>query len=431
MSTIVRPLPPRRAVWVVLAGCLVSSLVGCGATDIETEYGERAGSSVNGTGVFADMMKDAGFRVMTWKRFSPKLEHADVLVWFDSDFEPPSPAQRAFVERWLSHGDSRTLVYVGRDYDGEIEYWRQLEGLVPSDQWEESRRRYGRAKSKFEQERQATQKIPTRWFVAHSKGPRYRPQKLKGPWSTDIDPSKLNIEIQTQLKPPDANATATPAVAAPPVVTTTPPTISRGPGNRRTPPPPRQLTTQPDPLALDNRSTLEFTPLLQTERDDWLAMQLTEKTATYPYPPWRDGRILVLSNGSFLTNIGLVNEENRRLAARVIDACGSSGTVAFLEEGLDGLPVFDKELDEKPNGFELFRVWPLNFILVHLVVLGIVYCLAKFPIFGRPKQLAWSSSSDFGKHVAAVGELLEKTRDANYARRLLAQYHSLKAKESR
>jgi hypothetical protein len=171
--------------------------------------------------------------------------------------------------------------------------------------------------------------------------------------------------------------------------------------------------------------------MLTTDRGDVMAMVLSENAASYPFQPWNEGQVIVVANGSFLLNVALANRENRKLASRLIDECGEPGRAVFLEEGVDGLPVFSEELDDQPNGFDLFRVWPLNFILGHLVVLGILFCLAKFPIFGRPRQLALGSTSDFGKHITAVGELLEKTRNTKYARQLIANYHSVKTKESR
>jgi len=52
---------------------------------------------------------------------------------------------------------------------------------------------------------------------------------------------------------------------------------------------------------------------------------------------------------------------------------------------------------------------------MHLLALGIVFCFAVFPIFGRPRKLAEAGSSDFGKHIAAIGELMSRTQDRGYA----------------
>jgi len=63
-------------------------------------------------------------------------------------------------------------------------------------------------------------------------------------------------------------------------------------------------------------------------------------------------------------------------------------------------------------------------------VLGIVVCLSRSPIFGRPRELPADSPSDFGKHVAALGKLLAATKDRNYAHARLAQYRQIAERRS-
>jgi hypothetical protein len=125
------------------------------------------------------------------------------------------------------------------------------------------------------------------------------------------------------------------------------------------------------------------------------------------------GRLIVIENASFLLNLPLVNHANRRLAGRLIDSVGRPGRVVFLESGPGGPPI-----DPPAEGSalaRLFGAWPLGAILLHLAVLGIIFCFARWPIFGRPKVPPAETVSDFGKHVEAVGELLARTRDRGYA----------------
>jgi hypothetical protein len=75
-------------------------------------------------------------------------------------------------------------------------------------------------------------------------------------------------------------------------------------------------------------------------------------------------------------------------------------------------------------------VWPLNALLLHLTVLGIVVCLARAPIFGRARELPADSPVDFGKHVAALGKLLAQAGDRNYAQARIAQYRQLAERRS-
>jgi hypothetical protein len=141
---------------------------------------------------------------------------------------------------------------------------------------------------------------------------------------------------------------------------------------------------------------------------------------------WRGQRI-VINNGSFLLNYPLVNHEHRKLAAKLIEACGKTDQkVAFIESGAGGPKIVDKETTGgMPTALELLKVWPLNAILLHVAVLGLVLCLSRSPIFGRPRELPADSTSDFGKHVAALGKLLAQTKDRNYAHARLMQYRQL------
>jgi hypothetical protein len=124
---------------------------------------------------------------------------------------------------------------------------------------------------------------------------------------------------------------------------------------------------------------------------------------------WEGGRILLVTNGSFLLNLPLVNHEHRKLAGQLIAATGEPGEVVFLESGAGGPPIDPDYADQ--SLWTLFGAWPLNVILLQLAVAGVMFCFARWPIFGRPKQPAAESTSDFGRHVEAVGQLLSKCKD--------------------
>ncbi len=130
----------NRAIHSQLVRCLLVLLLllaGCQTSpQISQEYGRRRGNdrgqSVNGTGVLAHMFEQAGFRVSSWRRLSPKLEKDRVIVWAPDDYSLPTDAQIDFLEQWLARGgeadpgNGRTLVYIGRDYEAAVDYWRQL-----------------------------------------------------------------------------------------------------------------------------------------------------------------------------------------------------------------------------------------------------------------------------------------------------------------
>ncbi len=145
---------------------------------------------------------------------------------------------------------------------------------------------------------------------------------------------------------------------------------------------------------------------------------------------WDDSQILVVANGSWLLNLPLVEHEHRRLAGRLIDSCGPPGRVCFLESGPGG-PRISESDKNLPLLVRAFTVWPLSVVLLHLTLVGILFCFCVFPIFGRPRNLPVETVSDFGKHVAAVGELLERRADAEHAQQRIQQYHQLTSGKER
>jgi hypothetical protein len=352
---------------------------------LPTAYGRRrgseAGKSVNGTAVLAELFRRAGHRVTTFGRLSPKLEEADVIVWTPDDFKPPIKEQREFLERWLANGYERTVVYVGRDYDGAVEYWNDVAPHVPATQSDEALRRSAEARTEHEAARsQMPKKDYARWYTARRDEPPRGPGTLSGPWAEGIDTEAARLSVAGQLAIPvsgDSNAS--------------------------------------DPKVPDSVETLlavEGAPLVTRVTD----------------PSYGDGQVIVMSNGSLVLNYPLVNHERRKLAARLVNEVGEPGRVVFLESGAGGPKVLEKE--PTAGGPSWWEQWPFSAILPHMALVGIVLCLAYSPIFGRPRELPAESPSDFGKHVAALGQLLARTKDQNYAQARLAHYREIAERKS-
>ena len=380
----------------IIGAVLAIGAVGLGAymsgrrdEQLPTTYGRRRGSeaagSVNGTNVLSEMFKRGGHRVTSMQRLSPKVHEFDVIVWAPDDFEPPTKEQRDFLEDWLATGEGKTVIYIGRDFSAAVAYWQRVAPLASPEQADEALRRLAEARAGHEA---ARSKMPAkqyaRWFTVRRDQPPRKVTTLTGPWADGIDAAKTEIYLEGDLAiPTERDRTASEA----------------------------QLTSErPEPLLAAG--------------GDALATRLTDDD-------WGDGQVIVLANGSFVLNYPLVNHEHRKLAARLIAECGPPGRVVFIESGEGGPPVLDKEPASGPaTPLELLKVWPLNAILLHATILGIVYCLARSPIFGRPRQLLPPSPSDFGKHVAALGQLLARTQDRNYAQSRLAQYRQIAERKS-
>lgn len=345
---------------------------------LPTAYGRRRGtevaSSVNGTAVLADLYRRLGRRIGTVVRFSPALDRYQTVVWAPDDFAPPDKPHRDYLESWLSRGSGRTLVYIGRDYDAAVAYWRGMMADAPPEQADEVTRRQAEARARYEAERSVMPvKEDGEWFAVSRDDLPLKVESLSGPWAKEIDAKETVLQMQGRLKAP-----ASPA------------------------------------------KELKFETLLAADGEPFVI--------SVTHSGWGTGsKIIVVANGSLGLNYPLINHENRKLAAKLIQESSAAGDrVVFVESSAGGPPIREKEKDSSPpNSLELLKVWPLNAILLHVAVLGIVLCLARAPIFGRPRELPGDSPADFGKHVAALGKLLAATKDQNYAHARLLQYRQV------
>jgi hypothetical protein len=388
-------LPITGAVGAVLLIVIGVLLGGRRDEQLPTIYGRRRGGeaarSVNGTAVLADLFRRRGHSVTTLSRFSPRLEKYDVVVWVPNDFEPPDEEHREFLEDWLRNGSGRTVVYVGRDYNAAIDYWERMAPSAPPEKAGESLHRQAEARAAWEATRsQMPSQEYARWFTVRRDEKPRKVEELSGPWAEGIDPKQTNIHLEGQLVLPPYG----------------------------------------DVDTLDDLFLHHDMETLLRSGSDALVFRMTNETDDDT--DWNGGQIIVLTNGSFVLNYPLVNHEHRKLADKLIQQCGSEGRkVVLIESDAGGPKIVSKEpTGGMPTALELLKVWPLNAVLLHVAVLGIVVCLSRSPIFGRPRELPADSPSDFGKHVAALGKLLSQTKDRNYAHARLAQYRQIAERRS-
>jgi len=349
---------------------LLATVFGC-SEEIDTFYGRRKGvpgsASVNGTAVLARMFENEGHRVFSWTSLSPRLnDRADVIVWFPNDFEAPSSEVRDWLENWLLDRPGRTLVYVGRDFDAAPWYWKKIQSGAPTEQVSELQQREITARTDFAMERRAAPASEDcDWCTIEGKALHRNVRTIDGDsqWTEGVDPSKLDIGLYGRVLPPDDGEV-----------------------------------------------------LLSSEDDALVSRQ-----------PWDESQLIVVANGSFLLNAMLVNHEHRKLAGQLIEEVGPpEKNVVFLESWGGGPPIRDNDpLPGVPTGMEIFHVWPTNWILLHMAIVGILFCLARFPIFGRPREVYPERPSDFGKHIDALAELLERSGDAVHAHSRLLHYRQM------
>ena len=363
-----RAFPTVIGLLCVLIACLVAA--GC-EEELNPIYGQRDGlgsGSVNGTAVWAEMFEKAGHSVISMRWLSPRLrKRADAIVWVPDDFDPPSDEVRQWLEQWLKEGTGRTLIYVGRDFDAAPWYWAKVAPKAPAALQAEITWRRQSAQSIYDVKRTANAPVKScPWFTIDRSNTTHSARALEGDarWTGPIVASKLDIPLHGRIVPA-AGAEV----------------------------------------------------LLKSKNDVLISSR-----------PEGSGRLIVVVNGSLVLNGPLVNHEHRKLAGMLVGEIGPPRkTVVFLENGAGGPQILNKDPHLAPTGpMEIFHVWPANWILLHLLVLGVLFCFCRYPLFGRPREPAPEATSDFGKHIDALATLLAKTGDLAYASARVALYQQMK-----
>ncbi len=361
----------------LLLAALLLVCTGCAReTEITTQYGRTRGSSVNGLSVLAGMYKEAGCKTSSWHMLSPRVKKADCIVWAPDRFGPPLKDEREWFEEWLED-PSHTLVYIGRDYDAAVDYWRQAAEEAGPEERQQFLRQQAIAQADFTAGRAEIGAVEhCDWFIRHRRMQRGVAKALSSPhshWDYDVDLDKTRVMTNSEIVIP------------------TPENTKAGAWN--------------DEFIYETLLANGKEPLV-------LRIRGAERIG---------GQIIVAPNGSFLLNWPLVNRQNRRLAGKLIDECMPASQVMFIESRYADLQITDRDITHS-TGLEAFTVWPLNVILLHAMSLGILFCFAWWPIFGRPRRLRSPPRSDFRKHIAALGKLLRKQGDEEYARKQIDHY---------
>jgi Domain of unknown function (DUF4350) len=353
---------------------LLAALVanGCGPSAVDTSYGRSRGSSINGTGVLAELFRQRGDEVRAAVRLSDTLsEWADVLVRFSPHPGPPDTDEGQWMLGWLRGRPGRRLVYVVRDFDAEPEFWAEIIKAQPKDA---KPKLLDRLKENLEQSKGWVGDLPPKpktparvgeWFAVDPKPSAPSTcTNLGGPWAEEVDAGSSAISKHEGFRVDEDDQ----------------PVLLRGDGS---------------PLAiawtLDNGS-----------------------------------RVLALANASFLLNASLLNRARRPLATRVVDWTGpGSSHVAFVE-GDDVMaaqnPDGNASSSSSSSPFRLFQVSPFGRIAAHILIFLLLLALAYAVRLGRPRPEPPSGVERPSAHPEALGVLLARTGRADTARALLEVY---------
>lgn len=369
---------------------------------LRTEYGASRGvegdQSINGFGALRRTFNNRGWSTRDVNRLNERMANVDALVWIPDSRDSLHGDAVKWLEDWLSSAP-RTLVYLVPDDGCEVEYFEAARELTEPTQRLEYRRRLARLETDEMISRLRQESIPENgWFALE-----YMPEGesingVSGKWKrTTHEDTKWGM-TGTELRVPGADYRIVPPSSNPSTASSsTPATYGMDQGT--------------------SSAQMERETLLATSDDSVIVSRITAA-------PWGASKIIVVSSGSLLCNYSLATSAGQAMAANLIQEVGdSSGTVAFMSTDFRGALISD--IDPEINattGMELFTVWPLSLVMLHLAVMGFVACMILVPIFGRPREGDRDSTSDFGDHLDAVATLMVRSGGEDFARRRVSDY---------
>ena len=396
-----------------MVGSIVVSLVvfvGCNKNPLPLDaYGDShsmvSHKSVSGLSVFRSICEERGMRTFLLAGLSQRSKKLNTILWAPKDFRLPSSAEIRWYDAWLTSNTPKTLIFVGRDYSPASHYWQQAALTADPKDRRTYRLRQAYVDSQMEAVRYKMEpEEECGWFRQQlDPDAAYTVKEFKGPWAKDLKAEQTNVVLRGLLKPNTDNRTVTPS-------TTSNDTLKTADSGT--------FSSDTDADGLDDFEVKYGAPKITT----WLRSESgVPIVSSISYKPWGASRLILVANGSLFMNESLTHLGNQQLAERLIDECKSEGRIGFLSN--TGETWIRAPWDEQePKGFELLRVWPLSLISIQGLFIGAMALLAMLPIFGRPQRLPSQSTTDFGKHIEALGYLLHRSRDRNYALQRIADY---------
>jgi hypothetical protein len=391
-------------------------LAGCGRS-LRTDYGSVRGvggdESINGFGALRRAYESTGWSTQEVSRLNDRLSGLDAILWVPTVRDTIYDDAIDWFEEWLA-AEPRTLIYVVPDGGCETNYLEVASKLAPPEQRFEYRRRLARLQTDAMLEALRDSPAENRWFslkrmvddsqVGGDVG-EWNGQFSELPQSSRGESGNRSLRIVYEVLPP---ATLTNVGAGTPSGSTSPsPTSSTSAGS----------TSAGSTLAGSTSYDVEHEVLLSTSDGSPAIVRLTSGL-------WGESEVIVVGSGSMVSNFSLTTPLGQQLAAKLIEQTGDQpGSMGVLSTAVGGAAVSDQAAEiNAVTGMELFSVWPLSLIMLHLAVLGIVACMILLPIFGRPRESETASSTDFRDHIDAVAALMSRSGGEDYARRRVSDY---------
>lgn len=346
-----------KAAWVVPL-LLVACAAGCDR-DPETTYGTVRGESLNGVSAFVQLLRDSGRRTTTRRWLGERMiGRHDVAIVIADDSPAPLEEPRGLLERFLAAPGGQTVVFVIRNSDAAIDYWRTVADFP------------GLAKDKAATARRNL--ADADHLLRKQVGP---------PFAAGTEPLAYGLAARTEPR--------TLPVEVRPTGTATEPVSARWPRRHRLDPPPGGTSLwsgNGEPLLVER----------QTASGD---------------------RTLLLASAAPLLNGGLVDPGNRRLAGDLVALLPADCRVVVV--GSAQVRPDREERDLQPSMWRLVTVQPNPWIALQTLLAIGLFCWWKSPVFGRPRRETAGRPQDFSHHVTALAALLRRSRDEAFVDRRL------------
>lgn len=379
--------------WVAVAMLVI--LAGCDRS-LRTDYGSIRGvggdESINGFGALRRSYESTGWSTQDVSRLNDRLASLDAVLWVPAVRDTIYDDAIDWFEDWLAD-KPRTLIYVVPDGGCEASYMEVAGKLAAPEQRFEYRRRLARLQTDAMLEALHDAPVENRWFTLKRVVDDLRVGGNLGEWNGESDNRSLPIAYEVLPPAPLTNVNAG-ALA-----------------------PSTSSSSAVNASAVGMAGDVKHEVLLSAVDGSPAIVRLTSE-------PWGESQVIVVGSGSMVSNFSLTTPIGQQLAAKLIEHTGKQpGSMGVLSTAVGGAPVSDQAAEiTAVTGIELFTVWPLSLIMLHLAVLGIVACMILLPIFGRPRELETASSTDFGDHIDAVAALMSRSGGEDYARRRVSDY---------
>lgn len=373
---------------------------------VASTYGVASDNeSIHGFGALAQLLRQRGHQVARTKMLTRQIDRYDLLVWTHLGPDLPDDAGLEMLDTWMDNGN--TVVFVGYDYDASQAYWRSVY-----------------------QESQGGKREIARWA--------YRNEQLKSLVERGSDPLEeiMSAIRNRSYRANAANQWMSAAGDLQPKTGYWQPVNPNGPWQQVGPlPSPTSDLGALGPASVTVRTWLA--PKSNEARVLATIEHKGEKIPTLWREQWssragREGRDLwVISHPVFLCNFGIFQPENAQLRDTFLDEISGSKRVLFLETGPGPVLLSSVPDDRIDQSWAWMTKGPFPIFVLHAVILAVVFCFARFPVFGRARRIEFEPRNDFGQHVAEVGRMLRMRQFESFARQKLEHYYQVVRRHGR